>query len=388
MSDIKPLPIDLRDHLGELTGNEFKVWMYYYLLTGNFDPTSHPSNQTIEAHTGISKDTVKTCKARLRVKGWLAYTGDYKQPRLPKGRFDVPVMEVRLPWKHDWSAVVADASLAYDAITVVEKTTHGTVVENFHPEGSCSGSGYGSSSGSLSFSDTEASSDNINCKRRRNVSESKERIQAKSKPVNLEPTAKPKPTPADAKVRVAADSTPWPQDFDDWPNLKRLHWLEVHGKKQTSVAEAAWQRTDAPVVGHDEPTATATPLPRDPCFAAPQRRWTKCPGCGGALRVTKPCRDESCRCYEPPRPATPVAPQPQSSVSDLTVNRSLQSGDLADNHTSEPYKRNPQTYYDFSEINAHAQLVKFMEQGREERELSSINVDTDLALNLDNLDKL
>src|SRR5579872_3809611 len=114
MSDIKPLPIDLRDHLGELTGNEFKVWMYYYLLTGNFDPTSHPSNQTIEAHTGISKDTVKTCKARLRVKGWLAYTGDYKQPRLPKGRFDVPVMEVRLPWKHDWSAVVADASLAYD----------------------------------------------------------------------------------------------------------------------------------------------------------------------------------------------------------------------------------------------------------------------------------
>ena len=126
MSSIKPLPTDLRDHLAELSGNEFKVWMAYYLRTGNFDLTSHPGNETIEEDTGICNDTVKTCKASLRAKGWLTYTGDYKQPRRPGGRFAVPVMEVKVPWRPDWSAVVTDVSMAYDAITVVEKITHGT----------------------------------------------------------------------------------------------------------------------------------------------------------------------------------------------------------------------------------------------------------------------
>ena len=72
MSSIKPLPIDLRDHLSELSGNEFKVWMAYYLRTGDYDLTSHPGNQTIEQETGICNDTVKTCKASLRAKRWLA----------------------------------------------------------------------------------------------------------------------------------------------------------------------------------------------------------------------------------------------------------------------------------------------------------------------------
>src|ERR1035441_8596669 len=99
MSDLRHLPTDLRDHLGELTGNEYKVWTAYYLRTGDFDLTAHPSNQTIEQDTGLSNRTVKTSKAELISKGWLGYTGDYKQPRHAEGTYAVPVMEVRLPWR-------------------------------------------------------------------------------------------------------------------------------------------------------------------------------------------------------------------------------------------------------------------------------------------------
>jgi hypothetical protein len=106
---------------------------------------------------------VKTCKASLRAKGWLAYTGDYKQPRRPGGMFDVPVMEVRLPWRPDWSTVVTDLSMACATIAVVEKIPLGTVVENFHPEGSssCSDSGSGSSSLSSSRSHTMSDSNKV-----------------------------------------------------------------------------------------------------------------------------------------------------------------------------------------------------------------------------------
>jgi hypothetical protein len=129
MNHIKALAIDFIDHLSELTGSELKVWMAYYLRTGDYDLTSHPANNTIEKDTGLSKGTVKTAKAGLRDKGWLAYTGDYKQPRLAEGTFAVPVMEVKLPWRTDWSAVVRDVGVAYDTLlTVGQKVTLGTVV--------------------------------------------------------------------------------------------------------------------------------------------------------------------------------------------------------------------------------------------------------------------
>jgi hypothetical protein len=183
MSSIKPLPIDLRDHLSEVTGNEFKVWMAYYLRTGDYDLTSHPGNQTIEQETGICNDTVKTCKASLRAKGWLAYTGDFRRPRKGNpshnggGQFAVPVMAVRLPWRDDWSVVVMDASTAYNTLQ--------TMVENFHPEGS--GSNSSSSSATHTLSDSNKGSvPNPVC-------ESKNKIEAKSKPENLK--SEPKPTP-------------------------------------------------------------------------------------------------------------------------------------------------------------------------------------------------
>jgi len=313
MSSIKPLPTDLRDHLAELSGNEFKVWMAYYLRTGNFDLTSHPGNETIEEDTGICNDTVKTCKASLRAKGWLTYTGDYKQPRRPGGRFAVPVMEVKVPWRPDWSAVVTDVSMAYDAITVVEKITHGTVVENFHPEGSCSGSDSCSGSPSLSSSGTTTLSDSNKGAPPNGVRESKEKIKSKSKPENLEPQPKPKFAPSMPKPKGhGQDGTPYPEEFDDWSNLKRLNWLEAHSCHHASMAETISQKTDETAVVQAKPTPVA-PSPRS---ASPPRIWPsvpsapatkKCEGCGG----TAPCRDESCYCYEPSEvdPPTVLVPR-------------------------------------------------------------------------------
>jgi hypothetical protein len=268
MSDLRPLPTDLRDHLGELTGNEYKVWTAYYLRTGDFDLTAHPSNQTIEQDTGLSNRTVKTSKARLISKGWLGYTGDYKQPRHAEGTYAVPVMEVRLPWRPDWSTVLIDSSMAYDTFqTVVQNLPHGTVVQNLHPEGYGSGSiGLGLDS---SFSSLHVRGASPPC------STSKEKIEAK--PANLEPTAKPTPVMAMAeksegrvkKARFAPDGTPWPAHFDSWTNGERLEWLEGHGWKQDRRVEPASQRTVESVARDGKPTATTTPLLNPPSSAAP-----------------------------------------------------------------------------------------------------------------------
>lgn len=84
MSDLRPLPTDLRDHLSELTGNEYKIWTAYYLRTGH-DLTFHPSNETIEKDTGLTKRTVKTSKAGLRAKGRLVIPATTSSPAVPKG---------------------------------------------------------------------------------------------------------------------------------------------------------------------------------------------------------------------------------------------------------------------------------------------------------------
>jgi hypothetical protein len=257
VSNLRPLPTDLRDHLSELTGNEYKVWTVYYLRTGDYDLTSHPSNETIGKDTGLTNRTVKTSKAGLRAKGWLAYTGDYKQPRSAEGVYAVPVMEVRLPWKPDWSAVVMDVSTAYDAFTtVVQKVTHGTVVQNLHPEGSI---GFGVGLGS-DFSSSSPSTI-VRGAPHPIVKEGERKTEAKSKPENLEPTPEPKPTPTPVKVRCAPDGTPWPSGFDSWMNARRLRWLEAHGWKQGRMAEASPQKTSTVVDREGTPTATATPTP-------------------------------------------------------------------------------------------------------------------------------
>jgi hypothetical protein len=99
----------------------------------------------------------------------------------------------------------------------------------------------GSGSGSNSFSSSGSS-----------IPEAKEK-EKKEKAVNLEPE-NPKPTPEPKpKAKAAPDGTPYPNDFNSWPNVKRIEWLEVHrsisfeakqGKTKTTMAHAParkWQ---------------------------------------------------------------------------------------------------------------------------------------------------
>ena len=289
MSDLRPLPTDLRDHLGELTGNEYKVWTAYYLRTGDFDLTAHPSNQTIEQDTGLSNRTVKTSKAGLISKGWLGYTGDYKQPRHAEGTYAVPVMEVRLPWKPDWSAVVMDSSMVYDTFrTVVQNLPHGTVVQNLHPEG------YGSGSIGLGL-DSSFPSLHIRGAAPPCSSTSKEKIEAK--PANLEPTAKPTPVMAMTeksegrvkKARFAPDGTPWPKYFNSWTNGERLEWLEAHGWHQGTMVATSPQRTVESVERDGKPKATATPMLNPPSSAVPPDGYCR--------QCSEP--DDFCYCQRP-----------------------------------------------------------------------------------------
>jgi hypothetical protein len=274
MSNLRPIPTDLRDHLSELTGNEYTVWTAYYLRTGDYDLTAHPSNSTIERDTGLSNRTVKTSKAGLIAKGWLAYTGDYKQPRHAEGTYAVPVMEVRIPWRQDWSAVVMDANMAYNTLqTVVQDLPHRTVVQNLHPEGYVSG--FGSIGLDLDSSSLHVRGASLPC------GTSKDKIEAKSKPANLEPTPTPapKPTPILAmaekseghakKARYAPDGTPWPLHFNLWSNVERLEWLGVHGCKHDGMVETSSQQLPRSAVANGKPTPAATSLHEPPSSATP-----------------------------------------------------------------------------------------------------------------------
>lgn len=102
----------MRDHLSELSGNELKVWMYYFLRTGE-ELTSFPSNKLVAQEIGLNPDTVKTCKASLRRKGW--QTKEYQRVR-EDGTFSTVVEKILLPW-------------GKTSTTETENPHHGTVVE-------------------------------------------------------------------------------------------------------------------------------------------------------------------------------------------------------------------------------------------------------------------
>src|SRR5207245_11654114 len=76
----KKIPVTMRSHLHELTGNELKVWMYFHLRSGA-DATSYPSNKLIAQETGINIETVKLAKAKLRKLGWLE-AGDQRKRQM------------------------------------------------------------------------------------------------------------------------------------------------------------------------------------------------------------------------------------------------------------------------------------------------------------------
>jgi Helix-turn-helix domain len=181
----KAIPLELRDHLAELTGNELKVWMCYWSHT-NDDGTSHPSNETIEKETGLCLRTIKPCKKSLRDKHWLAYTGDDRQPRNPSYQFAVPVMQVLVAGQPlPKIEVIEIDGEPWCKICPMEKPWgKNTVVQNLPPEGFCSGSD--------SDSDSSSSSDAASTATTRAFAPAKGR---KSKPFNptpVEPRPKPK----------------------------------------------------------------------------------------------------------------------------------------------------------------------------------------------------
>ena len=90
----KKIPVTMRSHLHELTGNELKVWMYFHLRSGA-DATSYPSNKLIAQETGINIETVKLAKAKLRKLGWLE-AGE--QRKRADGSFSTVVEKTHLPW--------------------------------------------------------------------------------------------------------------------------------------------------------------------------------------------------------------------------------------------------------------------------------------------------
>jgi hypothetical protein len=102
-----------RDRLGELTGNELKLWMYLWLRTSG-ELTSFPSNETMAQDLDISIDTVKAAKRGLRDKGW---TSKESQRTQANGIFSTVVEKIHLPWGEKPTAVTV--------ATVVEKTDDG-----------------------------------------------------------------------------------------------------------------------------------------------------------------------------------------------------------------------------------------------------------------------
>jgi Helix-turn-helix domain len=109
----KKIPVTMRDHLSEITGNELKVWLYLLLRTGK-ENTSFPSNKLIADEIKLDRETVKTAKRNLRGKGWSKR--EY-QRRREDGSLSTVVEKTIMPWLGNTA-------------TEVEKASHGAVAVN------------------------------------------------------------------------------------------------------------------------------------------------------------------------------------------------------------------------------------------------------------------
>jgi hypothetical protein len=132
----KIIPVELRNHLAELAGNELKVWMCY-LTHANDESTAFLSDKTLGDETGLSQCTIQSSKKSLREKHWLGYTGDVKQGRGNRShnpdsnKFDVPVMRVLL----------AGQPLPKIHAMEIDSIAYFSIDGNLGTEGSCSGCG-------------------------------------------------------------------------------------------------------------------------------------------------------------------------------------------------------------------------------------------------------
>jgi hypothetical protein len=117
---IKDAPA-LRAKLGEITGDELKVWMYMWLRT-NGEGTAFPGNETMAQELHIYLAGIKKAKKGLREKGWLSSNG---QRIRSDGTFSTVLEEVHTPW------VEIDTNRGSDSDPAVgRKAAHGTVGRN------------------------------------------------------------------------------------------------------------------------------------------------------------------------------------------------------------------------------------------------------------------
>jgi hypothetical protein len=130
IAPFKMLPVELRDHLHELTGNELKVWMCIVLHSdGNRE--SFPSNRVIMAETKLSHTTVAKAKQGLRAKCWLTSAQRYRENgslssmgekwHLPKHQGDISLKSAGIPTKD--SAIPSPQLLGEPEVDTLEENT-------------------------------------------------------------------------------------------------------------------------------------------------------------------------------------------------------------------------------------------------------------------------
>jgi hypothetical protein len=205
-----------------LPPNALKLWLTYYMNESEWQE-AWPSQSTLRAITGMSKNTLIHWQRYLKAGGWLVETGAKASDRYAcatPGSHNIPVVRVDDPTKGS-----KIEPLEIPTITDEPQGVQFLIPPKFEPKVSCSssGSGYGSDSPSFSSSTSVSAV----------VAE-----QVKSEDQNPKPKPKPK-----TKTRHAGDGTPWPEGFDSWTNARRISWLKEHdGSEESRKERERWER--------------------------------------------------------------------------------------------------------------------------------------------------
>ena len=86
-----------------LSTNAKVIWAYLRFRQGN-NETAWPSQETIAAHTGISRSTISRATSALRTKGWLTVNTHYVDKRSSNSyRTHIPESALQEVWEYSKS---------------------------------------------------------------------------------------------------------------------------------------------------------------------------------------------------------------------------------------------------------------------------------------------
>ncbi len=227
---LKVLDCNRKAILG-LPPNALKLWLTYFMSESEWQE-AWPSQSTLMAITGMSKNTLIHWQRYLKAGGWLRETGAKASDRyacVTPGSHNIPVVRVDDPTKGS-----KIEPLEIHTITDESQGVQFLNPPKFEPKvsGSGSGSGSGSRSTSPSHSDSESTAAPRSCKE-----------EVKNEDQNQKPENPKTNTGTKTKTRLAGDGTPWPEDFDSWSNLRRTTWLQEHdGSDESRKAKDTWDR--------------------------------------------------------------------------------------------------------------------------------------------------